>query len=98
MSGKSPLTTRPSATIVYHMGITVHRMVVVIGWLVLGLLILVTSLGLLFAIVVTGLSGGSGTLATAAGACFILLVAELVLVARLVIRRRARYGERDLSL
>jgi hypothetical protein len=72
------------------------RRVGIIGATVLfAVIICATALGFFFLIIVTGLSGGNAQLQAEAGACFLLLVVELVLAARLTFRRKSGYQRSD---
>jgi hypothetical protein len=63
------------------------------AWLLMALVIAATGVGLFFFVVAASLAGGDGTLSAIAGACFVLLIVELAVVARLMLRRRPRYVE-----
>ena len=72
------------------------RRVGIIGATVLfALIICATALGFFFLIIVTGLSGGNAQVGAEAVACFLLLVVELIIAARLTFRRGSGYQRPD---
>ena len=93
MGGKRTLNCRAFKGTVDHMSVGFRHVRIIASWTLMGLLIAATGAGLFFFIIVTGLSGGDGTMGAAAGACFVLLIFEVSVVMRLIFRRPTRYGE-----
>jgi len=71
---------------------TVRRIGIIGAWLLMALLVLGTVAAFWFFMIVTGLSGGDGTMAAAAGGCFILVVVEIIGM-RHMFRSRGRYSQ-----
>jgi hypothetical protein len=61
----------------------------------LALIICATFLSFLILVIVAGLSGGNPERGAEATACFLLLIIELIIAARLMFRRRSGYQRSD---